>query len=93
MYPNERYSPVRFETRQKWLPELLYLQERIMKFLFFFFMREIEFYRYFDMWSPIARSRKNRSLYRQHHGHFLSIISSSIPAVNIGIPPSISQFK
>lgn len=58
-----------------------------------FFLREIEFYRYFDMWSPVARSRKSRFLYRQHRDHFLSIISSSIPAVNIGIPPSISQFR
>lgn len=60
---------------------------------FLFYLREMEFYRYLDMWSPVARSRKNRFLYRQHRDHFLSIISSSIPTVNIGISPSISQFR
>lgn len=45
------------------------------------------------MWPPVVRLQKNCFLYAYHRDHFLSIISSSIPAVNIGIPPSISQFK
>lgn len=41
-------------------------RELSVLFCFFFYLREIEFYRYFDMWSPVARSRKGRFLYRQH---------------------------
>jgi hypothetical protein len=84
-------SPTHFATCKKYLSRNYLRNESWNSYSFF--ICEIEFYRYFDMWSPVARLWKSRFLYRQHRDHFLSIISSSIPAVNIGIPPSISQFR